>query len=264
MHCNPIPNWAKPLLAMATAGSRYVAVRDQLSRAALEASTGVAVDVVPDSAFGLPAILDPSRDPSPAYARLAGMAGLTGPYVLIQATLGLEEFVAFLKRHSEELCGLQFLALPMGPALGEHEAIIDADLPNLVRLGEWPHPLVIAELIARSEAVVGHSYHLWITALSFGVPVFTRQSLDEGKYSALKDATTIFPLPGPDDIAGFLGKVGRGPVSGETSGRVAPVSRHWDRVAHVVRAGRVQTSETANRFWQSLPGLLEKAEGDVG
>ena len=62
----------------------------------------------------------------------------------------------------------------------------------IVRLADWPGPLVVSELIGRSEAVVGQSFHLFITALSAGVPVFTQRNLCAGKYSALQHFERIF------------------------------------------------------------------------
>jgi lipopolysaccharide transport system ATP-binding protein len=259
MHCNEIPEWAGPLVERALSLSRYVSVRDEPSRSALSALTDAPVAVVPDTGFGILRLLDLDSTPSPEYSSLRRALGLEEPYIVVQATLGLEGFVRFVKQHAPVFQGHRFVALPIGPALGEDTAIIDADLPRLVRVPDWPGPLLIAELIARSEAVVGHSYHLCVTALAAGVPVFTGQDLSSGKYTALQHFESIFPLPsdGSIDPYWFLARVGRNARSDAVCAADRTLRDHWDRIATVLREPRVPTSPSLDRFWQALPGLLE-------
>jgi hypothetical protein len=261
MHCNDIPAWAHPLMETALTLSSYVSVRDEPSRSAIQPLTRVPVDVVPDTAFRLPRLLNLDGAPSAEFTRLTEACGLDGPYIVVQATLGLEGFVQFLKNHSEQFRNLRILALPIGPVLGERHEIIDADLPGVVRLSDWPSPLLIAELLGRSEAVVGHSYHLFITALASGVPVFTRQNLSTGKYFALQHFETIFALPpnGEPDVDWFLERIGRTAPSAAVHSTCEPLRRHWDRIAAAVQAERAPTAPALNRFWQSLPAVLEQA-----
>jgi lipopolysaccharide transport system ATP-binding protein len=262
MHCNEIPRWAEPLMEHALTLSRYVAVRDQPSAEALAGLTGAPVSVVPDTAFGLRRLLDLDHPPSAEYCRLRDASGLHGPYIVVQATLGVEGFVRFVERHAERLRGFRFLALPVGPVLGEHSGIVSSDACHIARLPEWPAPLVLAELIARSEAVVGHSYHLCITALVAGVPVFATRDLDTGKYTALRPFETIFRLPadGLPDIDWFVSRVGRAVPSARVRATEAPLRQHWDRVATALRADAPASSIPLNRLWQSLPTWLENAE----
>lgn len=261
MHCNEIPKWANPLIDLALTLSRYVSVRDEPSRMALAHLTTAPLAVVPDTAFRIPELLNLDGPPSAEFAHISQACGLDRPYIVIQATLGSEGFVCFLKRHAERLRNFRILALPIGPALGERADIIDADLPGMVRLSSWPHPLVIGELIGRSQAVVGHSYHFCITALACGVPVFTRQNLSVGKYSMLQDFESVFILDGEGepDIDWFLSRVGKTTPSAAARATYKPLEKHWDRIADALRAGPPQTAPFLNRFWQSLPALLEDA-----
>jgi lipopolysaccharide transport system ATP-binding protein len=261
MHCNEIPAWAKPLMETALSLSRYVSARDEPSRSVLEPLTSATVPVVPDTAFRLPRLLNLEGTPSAEFTRLSEAFGLDGPYIVVQATLGLEGFVRFVKTHPERFRNFRFLALPIGPAFGERQEIIDADLPGVVRLVNWPGPLVLAELIGRSEAVVGHSYHLFITALASGVPVFTRQNLSTGKYSALQHYEAIFVLPpnGEPDLEWFLARVGRTRPSASARATHERLGDHWDCIAAALRAEPAPTATALNRFWQSLPTLLEDA-----
>jgi hypothetical protein len=254
-----IPAWANPLMEMVLRLSCYVAVRDQPSLSVLELLTDAPVAVVPDTVFRLPRLVDLNGPPSAGFRRLCCASHLDGPYIVLQATPDLEWFVRFIKSHAERFRNFKFVALPIGPAFCERQEIVNADLPGIVRLPDWPSPLLIAELIGRSEAVVGHSYHLFITALASGVPVFTRQNLSTGKYSSLQSFESIFVLPpnGEPDLEWFLARVGRTTPPDGVRATYGPLDEHWDRIAAAIRAERVPTAPTVNRFWQSLPTLLE-------
>ncbi len=261
MHCNELPGWAEPLMRMALMLSRYVSVRDEPSRQALAQLTDAPIAVVPDTGFGIARLLQRDGQRSQGFDQLCGECGLSGPYIVIQATLGLEGFVRFVREHAAALQGFQFVALPISPALGEVSAIVDADLPDVVRLASWPHPVLIAELISRAEAVVGHSYHLCITALAAGVPIFTNQNLSTGKYVALRPFETIFPLPpdGTPDLEWFLSRVGSTAPTSTVRATDGPLRAHWDRIADAIYNPGTTTATTLNRFWQQLPDLLEHA-----
>jgi hypothetical protein len=262
MHCNEIPVWAQPLMKLALEESRYIAVRDAPSREVLARFVDPGrIAVVPDTAFGLPRWL--AAEPSAELVRLLGSAGLTGPYIVVQAALGLEAFARFLQAQADRLEGLQIVALPIGPVLGDRATILPADLPGLVRLPAWPHPLLLAELIGHAEAVVGHSYHLAVTALSLGVPAFSLQGLSTGKYSALLGFDTIHQLEAhrEPDADWFFARVGRSAPSPVAVGLLGRVAEHWDRVAAALREGARAPGPALGRFWQALPGLLEGAAG---
>lgn len=256
---NEIPEWAAPLMEEVLSLSEYVSVRDEQSAAALARFSARHIPVVPDTAFGIRRLLDRHEGSSAAFARLRSSSGLDGPYIVVQATSGLERFVQFVKRHARAFSGFRFLALPIGPVLGDDAAMIDADLPGLVRLSSWPAPVLIAELIANAEAVVGHSYHLFVTALASGVPIFTGQNLGTGKYIALRHFDTIFQLPaeGEPDLSWFLANLGRTRPHRLAQATCAPLREHWDRIAAGLQMDKPSTSSRINAFWQSLPTLLE-------
>jgi hypothetical protein len=256
-----IPAWAYSLMQTALTLSRYVSVRDESSRSSLEPCTNAPVAVVPDTAFGLPRLLNLAGTPSAEFTRLCEASGLDRPFIVVQAKYGLEGFVRFIKNHAEQFRDFRFVALPIGPALGDREEIIDVDLPGVVRLGYWPSPLVLAELIGRSEAVVGQSYHLCITALASGVPVFARHDQPSCKYSVLHDPKAFFVLPpnGEPDLAWFLARIGRTTPSAAAHAKLERLRDHWDSVAAALRRERAPTAPMLNRFWQSIPTLLEGA-----
>jgi hypothetical protein len=256
-----IPAWANPLTEKVLTHSRYVSVRDEHSRSALVPLSKTPVTIVPDTAFALGRLLNLEDAASAEFTRLCEASGLDGPYIVVQSKPGLEGFIHFIKKHPERFANLRILVLPIGPVLGDRSEAIDADLPHIVRLPYWPSPLVIAELIGRSEAVVGQSYHLCITALASGVPVFARYGLPACKYSVLRRFETYFELPlsGEPDLEWFFARVGKTRPSEAARSNCVALGNHWDRVAAVLRANVAPTAACLDRFWQSLPILLEEA-----
>lgn len=259
MHCNDIPAWAGPLMNLAFSLSRYIAVRDEPSQTALARFAGAAqINLVPDTAFGITRLL--SAEPSAEFERLRVTSGLTGPYIIIQAALGLESFQHFVKRHAQRLREYRILALPIGPVLGDDAAILEAsELAGLVRLPFWPQPLLLAELISHAAGVVGHSYHLAITALANGVPVFTPTDISVGKYSALQGFKTLYHLAKDEetDPDWFLQRLGKTKPSTAAQTALKQLERHWDCVAVALETSATATQPAVNQFWQSLPMLLE-------
>ncbi len=258
MHCNEVPVWAEPLMKLVLEHSPYVAVRDQASRTALARFIcSNRISVVPDTGFGVGRLVE--KEPTAAFLKLRETAGLTKPYIIIQAALGLEPFLRFIKVHGRQLSKFQFLVLPISPVIGDDTASVEAGLPGCVRLSDWPSILVLAELIGRAEAVVGHSYHLAITAIAHGVPVFTPQELSVGKYSALLPFERIYPLPTEceSDSDLFHSRIGKGDPPAPVRVALERLSAHWDRIANMVRTGPINSQTASGRFWQEMPALLE-------
>jgi lipopolysaccharide transport system ATP-binding protein len=261
MDCNEIPAWADPLMQLALAHSRYITVRDEPSQAALARFVNKEpIAVMPDTAFGISRLLD-ERQPSVELNRLREASGLSGQYIVVQAAPGLDSFLSFVRRHSHLLRDFRFLALPIGPVLGDHEAILEDVLPGLIRLPVWPHPLLLTELISQAAAVVGQSYHLAITALAFGVPVFSSADLTVGKYTALSGFETIYSLPdaAKTDPAWFRTRLGKTTPTPAARAAAEQLAQHWDRVSAVLQNGSTGTQRAVSQFLQSLPGLLEAA-----
>lgn len=254
-----LPAWADPLMELAFSSSSYIAVRDEPSRAALARfAEPDRLAVVPDTAFGLARRL--AAPPTPELERVRQAAGLTGPYIIIQGARNLGACQLFLKRHVDRLRGYRLLALPIGPVNSDDTSVLDAGLPGLVTLPSWPHPLLMAELIQRSEAVIGSSFHLAITALTAGVPVFSPIDLSLWKYPGLLGFEAIHPVPGEDSEPDwFFSRLGRIAASPRVDAAVDRLAVHWDRIASVLQGGKTCTGAAVGRFWQSLPDVLEKA-----
>lgn len=258
-----LPAWADPLMELAFSSSSYIAVRDEPSRAALARFVEWdRIAVVPDTAFGLGRLGSP---PSPEIDRLRETTGLTDPYIIIQGVRHLGACQHFLKLHADRLRGYRLLALAIGPVNRDDISVLDPDLPGLVSLPVWPHPLVLAELIRQAAAVIGPSYHLAITALTAGVPVFTPVDLGTLKYPGLAGFETIYPVPEEEsDPDWFFSRLGRAAISPRATAAAERLAVHWDQIASVLRGGGgIEVAEVAEvavaSFWQSLPGVLETA-----
>ncbi len=256
MHLNEVPRWARPLLRLALDRSSYVAVRDEPSRATLaQMVEDDRIKVVPDTGFGVAKLLP--AEASPELKRLWSAAGIKGPYVLVQAADSMSWFPRFVSENARVLSGLQFVAVPIGPILGDDAT----NLPGFIGLPTWPDPLLLAELISHASAVVGHSYHLAVTALTCGVPVFTWADLSAGKFTALREFEAIYPLSavresGAEWLVARIGKRKPLPALDTNLGLLAD---HWDRAAEAIRKGTdASTGAAIGRFWQSLPILLEE------
>jgi Rps23 Pro-64 3,4-dihydroxylase Tpa1-like proline 4-hydroxylase len=256
MHLNDVPRWARPLLRLALDHSAYVAVRDEPSRATLaQLVEDDRITVVPDTGFGVAKLLP--AEASPNLKRLWKSAGISKPYVLVQAADSLTWFSRFVSENRRPLSGLQFVALPIGPVLGE----VAENLPGFAGLPTWPDPLLLAELISHASAVVGHSYHLAITALTCGVPVFTWIDLSVGKFTALRDFETIYPLSAVEEFGAewFVSRIGKRKPLPALETNLGLLADHWDRAADAIRSGTdASTAAAIGRFWQSLPFMLEE------
>lgn len=259
-----VPAWAHPLMDIALRRSRYVAVRDSASRRAVERfAGGTEVAVVPDTAFHIDRLIDVQR-PSPEFLDQRRALGLTDPYLLVQAAAPLRGFVQFFRSQHRLSRKYRLVALPIGPVHGDTNAVFANDGGDIVRLGTWPAPLMIAELIANASAVIGVSLHLSITALVFGVPVFRSTALANAKYDVLSSFGTVHYFDTADDLSAesFAQRVGRREPLAAVRAAQSQVTAHWDRIADVFgdaihpRAG-AETPATLGAFWQALPGFLE-------
>ena len=214
--------------------------------------------MVPDSAFGVARLVDIGK-PSLELRRLRDQLGLDDPFIVIQASAALGDFARYLRSNAGKLGRHRLLVLPICRVHGDHDAVFDELLPDVVRLPSWPHPLLLAELIAHASAVVGVSLHLAISALAFGVPVFRPAASFGGKYAMLSGYEGVERL-GPDgqvDLARLTAQqrgLGPGPSASLALQRLTV---HWDRLAaSLVAGGAAAHDEATSRFWAQLPGLL--------
>jgi lipopolysaccharide transport system ATP-binding protein len=252
---NEIPAWAEPLLGLALGSSSYIAVRDEDSRRAIARFAGE-IALVPDTAFGVKRLLAVHEQVNSLKRWIASLAG---PYVIVQATTGLEAFTRLARHHPEAMSNRQVVVVPIGPVNQDRDEIITASLPEGIRLPYWPDPASMAALISRADGVIGPSLHLAITALALGVAVFRPAHAFEGKYSLLNEFDSIvrFDSQGEIDPREFAARLGRSQATHPVRLALERLSAHWDRVAQALTAGRAPVPAAYLRFWQNVPILLE-------
>lgn len=255
-----VPGWAEQLLRLAIDGSRYVAVRDDLSKRILAPYASVVdLPIVPDTCFGLARPLDVAGR-SDDLIRLRDSCGLTRPYILLQAIPGLQPFCRLVRKYPQYFQDYQFVALEVGRALGDNDAVLLEAMPDIIRLPSWPSPMLTAELIKESAAVVGTSLHLAITAIAFGVPAFRPPAAYGGKYAVLAGFERVYPFGErqEDDARRFVKRLGRAEASPALDNIMLRLDQHWDRIASVFSNGQDSaSSKHLSKFMQLLPGWLE-------
>jgi Rps23 Pro-64 3,4-dihydroxylase Tpa1-like proline 4-hydroxylase len=235
-----IPEWLAPLIAAAVEAADHVAVRDEISARILCALVpGAQLTVMPDTGFGVGALL--ADRPSDEFTAIIEQLGIERGYVVLQPSaelLGVSGAVRKVLGAARER-GLSVLELPFSPCHGDASGRLDV-LGECVTPAEWPGPLRIAELIARSEAVIAQSFHAGVVAVASGVPLYRPPSPPGWKYEALEGIEGVHLLPGDhlNGAAAIDEDFGPRAPSITARERSARLSSHWDAIAALARSGR--------------------------
>jgi glycosyltransferase involved in cell wall biosynthesis len=242
------PAWGAPLLRAALAMSEYVSVRDEPTAAELRRiGYSGQCSIIPDTVFGLPDLL-PLEDACTRAAPLLEQAGITGPYIVVQAKSELASIAQALAAHPDTQ-HLQILVVAIGPILGEHPSLITDAVPAAKSLSFWPAPLDIAALIAASAGTVAISLHLTITSLCYGLPVLRYSRTRLTKYEFIEASKNVFlheggdePLP-PEYVAHLTL---RKPCSIAQQAKSA-LDAHWEHIARSLIDQHERRKEPAHK-----------------
>jgi lipopolysaccharide transport system ATP-binding protein len=251
------PGWASPILEFVLKNSSYISVRDEESKTILSRYVeDEKIKLVPDTAFGISRLIN-QENPSDAYERLQSLLNLQKPYIVLQATESINPFLHRIIADGKKFQDFQLLVLPISPVLGDNVNAIQSKAPNLICLKERIDPLLVAELISHAEGVVGHSLHLSITALSFGVPVF-RSTSSTGKYKPLSRFKTVYNISRESkDPDWYLSKLGRVKPPTEIITNNKNLVAHWDTIAEIILQGKIGTDSEISHVKQTSSSLLE-------
>jgi hypothetical protein len=240
------PTWATWLLAEGSRAASYLAVRDQPSADEIRSVAGdVDVRVVPDTAFGVAALVDTS---SREVVDLREELGVSRqPYVVYQPSPDLVPFRSWLRRILRWYAsnGVAIVELPISPCLGDRVGVVDGEAQTASPT-QWPSPLALAGLVAGAEAVVARSLHLSIAALASGVPVIRRSSAPGSKYRVLDDLRGVHTVT-DDDVEEAL-PLGRNEPAPDIAEHAASLDVHWETIAALLeerprpRAGALATT----------------------
>ena len=256
-----LPAWGQPLLRLAATSASHLAVRDERSAAVVRAAAPDAdLTIAPDTAFGLQRTLAAAGEAPVLHARdLLDAAGVGERFVVVQPSAhlapratALDELLAALRD-----AGVDVLELPISPALGDEVGRLGLSVPT-TSLASWPPPLVLAAVVGGASAVVAHSFHLSITALTAGVPVVRSSSPAGTKYAFLEQLPSVRSLAEPvrtlvDDVLSDERE-----VAPDVAPWVAGVDAHWDRVAAVLAGDGGDPAVWAGDVGRWLPGAVEE------
>jgi len=229
-----IPATLTPLLAAALDASGYVALRDLPSARILQGyAPNAALHIAPDTAFGVGQLLPEARS-DPLESLLVEM-GISGRYVVVQPTSQLAPYrqavCAIVDAAIQE--GMSVVELPIGPVHGDEAGILGLPVTTHTP-SSWPEPLLLAELLACSQAVVAVSLHAGIVAVVAGVPLFHPPSIPDSKCELLDRISGVYALPRDGSAMQNAFPLGRTEPSVLIREYVARLQHHWDRVTQLV------------------------------
>ncbi|MDX1888204.1 polysaccharide pyruvyl transferase family protein [Mycolicibacterium sp. 050158] len=229
-----IPRWAGPLMEAFLDALGYVAVRDNQSRKRLQqfANQRVELNVVPDTVHGIPDLVQRGVF-SDRFWKLSNEIGLGRDYIIVQPSMGLRRFKDPIGSLVQDAIrqGFDVLELPIF-----HENV---DVAGYLRtsgsiksIAEWPDPLLLAELIANSQSVIGISLHLSIVASAYGIPVHRPRYSPTSKFVALDGLPNLVWL----DDADKLKWIDSSNVDlSEVNDRRLRITEHWSRIGELAR-----------------------------
>lgn len=263
-----VDEWAVALFAATLASSALVAVRDRASQATLRAvSSETEVRVVPDTAFGVAALLATDAAGEDDFRAWLRGLGVESPYVVVQASPRLAAVEASLVPQLRALArrGVRVVEVPIGPVLDDRPASVAPDWEEVVRVAPWPHPLRLARLIAGAEAAVGDSLHLGITAVCHGVPLHRPRCWPGLKYEILGGFPGVFQFDdhGREPSPQLAQAVGRTEVSDEVRRCERQLATHWDAVAGVLQRERSAPPPPLGHAFLALPAALSEGGAAV-
>lgn len=261
MHCvsvDPIfPDWSRPLLSRFSLDLDYANVRDVRSQSRmLSWAPDKTVDLVPDSIFSIGNILERGLLSKSAEAFLAAHGTLGTPYLIVQPSAALRHVTPFLSALIKDAAarGWRVLNLPIFSEGVEPEGYF-AQEEGVTTVTEWPHPLLLAEIIANAHAVAGVSLHLSVVASTFGIPVFRPKYGSESKYILLDDLATIRFM---DDVEPTLADIdGAFFVPPEITKWQSALSAHYEKLVAVAQKKRPEALLT-DTAWADLLTLPDR------
>jgi hypothetical protein len=267
----PLDAWLAPLVNAALLGSRYVAVRDKRTASLLAAIAPEAViTVVPDTAFGAPAIVN--EDALAAARELLVQAGIGDrDYVLVQAARDLgsvgDAFDDLMTAAREQ--DLAVVELPVGPVLGDHNGAVEIR-GAVSAISTWPPPQVIAALIGGASAIVHESLHAGVVGFASSVPCVRREMLANSKHDQLNGLPGVHVLGQNGAVGAITQRRDRPDTAGDTARQMirGALSAHWDEVAGLVGRRGQAPDPVIVELLTRLPGLgdrppLEDGEDSV-
>lgn len=181
------PDWSKPLFEGFAQSAHYASARDRLSCERLTSFGAHDVEHVPDSIFSISEMIT-RGEPSVAFSSLRQRYEMARPYLIVQPSAALRSDRTEIDRLIAAAQAKQWDVVEL-PIFQEklNRAGIFANIPGVKMIDSSPDPMLLAEIIANAQGVVGISLHLSIVALSFGVPVYRKRYSASSKFILLDE-----------------------------------------------------------------------------
>ena len=229
------PSWARGLLSAALASTAYVSVRDESSLDELTKFAGHnVVRLVPDTAFGIRQLL-PST-PSPELRKVLRRN---------RDQRAVRDRPALAAARSARTSGRQCTARGCNGRVRNSRAsdltlsrrrdgLLELETPT-AKASTWPHPILLAELISRADAVIARSLHLSIVALACGVPVHRHRSASDLKYRALHGFRGVVWWDDVTNGAELLRHgLGRRNPDEDVNAQLSRLTDHWNAISQLL------------------------------
>ena len=181
------PEWSKPLFEGFAQSLDYATARDQRSCERLTALGAQGIQRVPDCIFSISEIITRGQF-SENYAEFRQRYELSKPYLIVQPSAALRNDRTEIDRLIQGAHGKGWDVIEL-PIFQEklNRAGIFANVPGVKMINSSPDPMLLAEIIANAQGVVGISLHLSIVAASFGVPIYRKRYSPKSKFILLDE-----------------------------------------------------------------------------
>ena len=228
------PAWTREILRLAAASAAYVSVRDQVSFDRLTHHVDAdVVSRVPDSAYRVRQLRNAGTEAE--FMAFARTAGVRAPYLIVQPAPELAPYADTLKSLIEPLRaqGYSVVEVPFSPLFRERCGPLGiAD--TIACEGLVDRPLLLAEIIARADAVIVQSLHPSIVALANGVPVNRMAYTSRHKDKALRASSRVRFLDELPEGEPLELLHGRSQPDGYVRECALRLIDHWDRIASLI------------------------------
>jgi len=245
-----LPHWATPLLETFVGASDYLTVRDEGTAVRLSryCPDGRTISIVPDSIFSIGDILK-RGDPSPQFEEFCRRSELKAPYLIVQPSDALWRRKASISDYLRQarVRGWEVIELPIGAGIGNYTGFYKEHVT--VRPTKWPEPMLLAEIIANSEAVLGVSLHLSVVASCYGIPVYRPRYARSSKFVVLDDLPNIHFL---EDEPPLQGRGETVPDLDLIDQYRAKLDEHWQRLVDLANRSNPPEPIKARGAWNQL------------
>ena len=209
---------------------------------------GQQISIARDSIFSIPDIIK-RGDHSGDFQAFCRKWGLTGPYLIVQPSDALwrrkGEIGEYL--HKAKAKGWHVLELPIGFGIGNYTGFYRDGVT--VRPTEWPEPLLLAEIIANAEAVLGVSLHLSVVASCYGIPVYRPRYSRTSKFVVLDGLPNVFFLEDKPELRGRE----EIPADCTLVDRYrSELDEHWQRLAALASRDKTPEPLRARAAWPQM------------